>query len=59
MPEVALTYFGAGHDVSDSWVHELNRRTLEEIFAGYPRGGFGDATARLIDDQCGESLGAT
>jgi hypothetical protein len=50
-PEVALTHFGAGADVLGLGMHDIHRRTLQEILAEYPRIGFGDAMARLIADQ--------
>lgn len=50
-PEVALIHFGAGLDVLGLMAHDIHRHTLEEILADYPRAGFGEAMARLIDEQ--------
>lgn len=50
-PEVALTHFGAGADVLGLGIHDIHRRTLQEILAEYPRVGFGEGMAQLIGDQ--------
>lgn len=50
-PEIALVHFGAGADVLGLWVHDVNARTLDEILERFPRKGFGDAMALLIEDQ--------
>jgi hypothetical protein len=50
-PEIVLTHFGAGADVLGLAVHDVHRRTMQEILAEYPRTGFGEGMARLIDDQ--------
>jgi hypothetical protein len=49
--EIALLHFGAGADVAGLWLHDINRRTLEEVISEYPRLDFKEGMTKLLSEQ--------
>ena len=50
-PEIALLHFGSGADVAGLWIHDIHRRTLDEVIAEFPRLDFKKGMVRLISEQ--------
>ena len=46
-----LLHFGAGADVAGLWLHDIHKKTLEEILLEYPRLNFKEGMVKLINDQ--------
>lgn len=52
-PEIALLHYGAGADVLGLWIHDIHRKSLDEVISEFPRLEFKQGMARLISDQIG------
>lgn len=50
-PEIALLHYGAGADVLGLWLHDIHKKTLEEILSEYPRLDFKEGMSKLVASQ--------
>lgn len=50
-PEIALLHYGAGADVLGLWLHDINKKTLQEILTEYPRLDFKEGMSKLVSAQ--------
>jgi hypothetical protein len=50
-PEIALLHYGAGADVLGLWLHDIHKKTLQEILTEYPRLDFKEGMSKLVSAQ--------